>query len=100
MAYFAMRLRAPRVTFPFDATAEEVALMQSHGAYWHEKAQAGIAIVVGPVMDPAGPFGLAVVEVEDEAGARALGHADPVVAAEVGFSYEVMPMPSLILRRS
>lgn len=100
MAYFAMRLRAPRVTFPFDATAEEMALMQAHGAYWHEKAQAGIAIVVGPVMDPAGPFGLAVVEVEDEAGARALGLADPVVAADVGFSYEVMPMPSLILRRS
>ena len=55
---------------------------------------------MGPVLDPAGPFGLAVVEVEDEAGARALGLADPVVAADVGFSCEVMPTPLLILRRT
>lgn len=51
-------------------------------------------------MDAAGLFGLAVVEVEDEAGARALGLADPVVVADVGFPYEAKPMPSLILRRT
>jgi len=99
MAYFLLRLKGPRPSFPFDATEEEKARMQEHSAFWQEKADAGIAIVVGPVFDPDGAWGMGLVEVGDESAARALYEADPIIRAGLGFSYDVLPVPQLILRR-
>jgi uncharacterized protein YciI len=99
MAYFLLRLKAPRPSFPFDATEEETARMQEHFAFWQEKADAGTAIVVGPVFDPAGVWGMGLVEVGDESAARALYESDPIIRAGLGFSYDVLPVPQLILRR-
>jgi uncharacterized protein YciI len=99
MAYFLLRLTPPRPSFPFDATAAEKALFSDHAAYWLERAEAGQAIAVGPVFDPAGTWGLALVEAEDAERAQALGATDPVVTADAGFAYTVSPVPSLILRR-
>jgi uncharacterized protein YciI len=98
MAYFHMKLVPPRKTFPFDGTALEMAAMAEHAAYWRAKAAARTAIVAGPVFDPAGAYGIVIVEVDDEPAARALADADPVVQATLGFAYETTPMPSLILR--
>jgi uncharacterized protein YciI len=98
MAYFHLKLLPPRPTFPQDATAEEMAAMRRHSSYWHEKAEVGIAIVVGPVFDARGAWGMAVIEVDDADAARAAADADPVVLAGLGFRFEVSPIPSLILR--
>lgn len=40
--------------------------MDRHIAYWTGKAQAGIAVVFGPVMDPKGVYGMGVYRVQDE----------------------------------
>ena len=99
MAYFHLKLVPPRPTFPFDITEEEGAAMAEHAGYWRKLALDGHAVAVGPVLDRKGPWGLAIVETENEAEAEALGAADPVIAAALGFRWDVDPMPSLILRQ-
>lgn len=99
MAYFLLRLSPPRPSFPFDATETEKALFADHSDYWLGKADRGEAIAVGPVFDPAGTWGLALVEAEDDAAARSLADADPVIRADAGFAYTLAPVPSLILRQ-
>ncbi len=98
MAYFVLRLNPPRPTFPFDASERELSLMGEHAEYWQGKTEVGTAIAVGPVFDPSGSWGLALVEVDDAEAAEALTYQDPIIRAEAGFTYEVLPVPSLLLR--
>jgi uncharacterized protein YciI len=98
MAYFFMRLVPPRSTFPHDGTGEEMAAMKRHAEYWHQDVLAGSAIAVGPVFEGEGAFGIAVVEVADQAAAQALADADPIITSGFGFRFDVLPMPSVILR--
>ena len=98
MGYFHLKLVSPRPTFPFDISEAEGKAMAEHADYWRRLAVDGLAVAVGPVFDPAGPWGMAVVETENEAEAEALGAADPIIKAAFGFRWEVAPMPSLILR--
>jgi uncharacterized protein YciI len=91
---FLCRLNAPRPTFPQDITDEERALMDAHAAYWQDYLETRELVVFGPVADPAGTWGVAVLEVADEARAQALTAADPVASAGRGFSYDVLPMPA------
>lgn len=98
MAYFHLRLQPPRPSFPHDASEKEMEAMNRHADYWREKASAGTAIAVGPVFDADGAWGMAVIEVEDEAAAQAVADNDPVILAGLGFHFRVSPMPSLILR--
>jgi uncharacterized protein YciI len=99
MAYFHLKLMPPRQSFPHDATAEEMAAMQRHAAYWRQNAETGMAIAVGPVFEKQGAWGMAIIEVADVETANAVGDADPVILAGLGFSFEVSPIPSLILRQ-
>lgn len=100
MAYFLMRLMPPRPSFPNDGTGEEMAAMKRHAEYWHQKALSGSAIAVGPVFEGRGAWGVAIVEVEDRAEAQALSDGDPIVASGFGFRFDILPMPSIILRPS
>ncbi len=95
--YFFVRTNNPRPTFHLDMTPEERAVMERHVAYWSEKAERGIAIVFGPVMDPAGVYGMGVYNVEDEAEMRRLLDADP---AKGLLQYEVAPMPRAVVGKS
>jgi uncharacterized protein YciI len=81
-------------------TPEEAGLMGRHAVYWQGLADRGVALLAGPVLDPAGPFGLALVEAPDADAARAHTDADPVVEAGIGFRYEIHPIPQAILRAS
>ncbi len=100
MPYFLLRLRHRRASFPFDADAAEKAAMAAHSAFWLTQTERGRALAVGPVFDPAGAWGMALVEVADDDEARDLLSKDPVIEADLGFTYEVLPVPSLLLRRS
>lgn len=95
--YFVCRLLSPRPTFPMDMTAAERVFMDAHVVYWREQLAAGRVVVFGPVMDPKGPWGLAVVRAKDMAEVLALEAADPVITAEAGFSYETLPMARAVL---
>jgi len=98
MGYFHLKLISPRPTFPFDINEQEKEAMTAHVQYWRRLADNRLAVAVGPVFDAQGPWGMAIVETENEAEAEALTMADPVISASLGFRYEVSPMPSLILR--
>jgi len=98
MGYFHLKLVPPRSTFPFDMSEAEKTAMTEHSRYWQRLAEDQRAVVVGPVFDRKGAYGMAIVETENEAEAEALAAADPVAKANLGFRYEVSDMPSLIIR--
>ncbi|MDF1506443.1 YciI family protein [Roseisolibacter sp. H3M3-2] len=95
--FFVYKLISPRPTFPMDMTDAERAAMGAHGAYWRELLDARRAVVYGPVMDPAGVWGLAVVEARSADEVRAIGGADPAVTSGVA-SFDVFPMMNATVR--
>ncbi|MFI7063701.1 YciI family protein [Kribbella sp. NPDC050124] len=95
--YFAYKLIPPRPTFAADMTEAEAAVMAEHVGYWHDLITAGTAVVFGPVADPAGVWGLAVVSAGDADEVRALGAKDPAVGSGLA-TFEVLPMPDAIAR--
>ncbi|MFB9236399.1 YciI family protein [Plantactinospora siamensis] len=97
MAHFAYKLIPPRPSFFADQTEQEQAVMADHVGYWTGLLAAGTAVVFGPVLDPAGVWGLGVVEAEDEAALATIAANDPVVKAGVG-TIETYPMPGAIVR--
>ena len=92
------RLISPRPTFPIDMTESERKLMGEHVTYWTALRDKGIAVVFGPVLDPKGVWGVAIVETSDEATARALLANDPVEKAGLS-RIGIYPMgPGTIVR--
>jgi uncharacterized protein YndB with AHSA1/START domain len=96
--FFFCRLLPPRPTFAFDMTPDERKIMLAHSAYWREHLAKGTTIVFGPVADPKGGWGLGVVRAASEAEVRAFERQDPVILADLGFSYEVTPMLTAVFR--
>jgi uncharacterized protein YndB with AHSA1/START domain/uncharacterized protein YciI len=90
--FFLLRLNPPRPTFPKDMSPQEGAVIQEHFAYWAKLAQEGTAVVYGPVDDPQGTWGLAVVRVAHAEAIKALEADDPVIRSALGFRYDVSPM--------
>ena len=79
MKYFLYKLISPRPTFPADITIVEEKLMQEHIAYWKELAERKIAVIYGPVFDPKGAYGIAIVEVEGDALVHEIALKDPAI---------------------
>ena len=77
--HFYVKLIPPRPTFPVDMTADERTTMQKHVEYTTELFAQGKVLIFGPVLDPDGPFGMAVFEVDDESEAHLLMNNDPSV---------------------
>jgi uncharacterized protein YciI len=96
-AFFLYKLIPPRPTFDADMSDGEAAVMGQHVDYWKKLTERGTAVVFGPVGDPAGVWGLAVIEVEDEGEARDLGLNDPAVTSGVA-TFETHAMPATIVR--
>jgi hypothetical protein len=93
MQTFFCRLNAPRPSFTRDMTAEERALMGEHAAYWRDRMTKGEVIAFGLVADPAGAFGIGIVQLASEAEAQRFTAQDPVMKANRGFRYDIHPMP-------
>ncbi len=64
--HFFLKLNPPRPTFTIDMSEEERNIMLKHVAYWSPYVNNGTVIVLGPVMDPKGGYGIAVVAVENK----------------------------------
>ena len=79
--HYYFKLIPPRATFPADITKEERDLMDKHKVYCQQQFEQGNLLVYGPVMAPEGAFGLAILEVADEAEARQFGENDPSISA-------------------
>jgi uncharacterized protein YciI len=95
--HFVYKLIPPRATFAADMTEAEAGIMAQHIHYWQGLTDRGTAIVFGPVADPAGVWGLAVVQAESEEDVDALGMEDPAVTSEMS-SFQVFAMQDAIVR--
>jgi hypothetical protein len=98
MPHFLCRLTPPRKTFMADMADDERALMGAHRAYWAPFVEVGTVIALGAVDDPAGAWGVAILETASPAATRALLSRDPVMTANRGFTYETYAMPTIAVR--
>lgn len=87
--HYFLKLNPPRASFMADMSADEKQIMQQHVAYWAPYVNDGTVIVLGPVFDPKGGFGVAVVEAENEERINQLIAADPANGLN---SYGIYPM--------
>lgn len=93
MKTFFCRLVPPRPSFGQDLSEAERKLMQEHAAYWREWMQRGHVVAFGVVADPAGAFGVGIVEVDDDAVVQDLTSHDPTILSGLGFRFDVYLMP-------
>jgi uncharacterized protein len=87
--HYFLKLNPPRASFALDMNDEERAVMVRHVAYWAPYVDDGTVIVLGPVMDPKGGFGVAVLAVDSDEQLRRLVDADPANGLNW---YEIHPM--------
>jgi uncharacterized protein len=100
MPHYLCKLRPPRATFMDDMTPDERLLMRAHREYWTPRVETGVVVAMGPVADPEGGYGVAIVEAASETALDAMLAADPVIAAGCGFAYESRPMLAIAVRPS
>ena len=67
------KLVPPRKAFAVDMTAQEASVMRAHVDYWLPQSMPGIVIAMGPVADPAGDWGVAIVNAPSLAGGEGAG---------------------------
>ena len=95
---FFCKLLPPRASFAQDMTGDEMRLMQEHAAYWSAAVGRGEVVAFGLVADPAGAYGMGIVEFPGEAEARAFTDGDPTIRSGQGFAFEIHPMPLGVMR--
>jgi len=92
---FCVRLVPNRPNFVMSMTPDEQATMRAHGEFLQGQLAAGTLVVAGPVMDPAGPYGMAVFEAESMDALQRLLERDPAKA--IG-RHEILPMGPTLAR--
>ena len=93
MPFYFLRLTASRPTFPQDMTNAERAIMHQHAAYLKSFMDMGVVKVYGPVFNPAGAFGMAVLEVETEDQVKQIIAGDPASTIN---KYDYYPMVAVL----
>ena len=73
--------------------------MAEHFAYWERFEQRGQVVVLGPVLDPAGTWGLGIIEGETDDAVRAIALEDPAVKSGMS-TFEVLAMADPFVARS
>ena len=87
--HFLLKLNPPLASFTNDMTDDEKSVMQHHVNYWKPYVDNGLVLVLGPVFDPKGGFGVAIIGVEDEMQLKTLVENDPANGLN---HYEIYPM--------
>src|SRR5271166_3857667 len=100
MPHYLCKLRPPRTTFIADMTSDEALVMRAHREYWTPKVEKGVVVAMGPVADPAGGYGVAIIEAASTAALEVMQGADPAIKAGRGFAYENLLMPAIAVRPS
>jgi len=54
--------------------------------------------MMGPVLEPCRPIGLAVFGVGSEDEVRTITARDPTILSGLGFRWEIYPMPQAVVR--
>ncbi len=93
---YLLRLLPPRPSFMKDMSADELAIMKEHSMYWAGHLKSGTALVFGPVADPKGGWGVAVIRASGDEEVARLRDGDPAIKSGRGFSYEILPMPRVV----
>ena len=93
MKAFFCKLIPPRPSFAHDMSEAEGKVMEEHARYWDELMEQGSAVAFGVVGDPAGAYGVGILEIEDDADVHAFTTSDPTIRSERGFRFDVHPMP-------
>lgn len=94
--FYFLKLTPPRPTFVQDMSDEERAVMAAHGAYLKDLLDKGVIHAFGPVFDPAGPYGVAILEVVSEAERDAIIANDPSNGIN---RFESFPMMAVVPTR-
>jgi uncharacterized protein YciI len=90
--HFFVKLVPSRPTFSQDMTDEERKIMVEHIAYWKAYMAKGMVVVFGPVMDPAGVYGVGVLSVDNEDQVKEITGNDPASAIN---HYEIYPIRAI-----
>lgn len=77
---------------------EETIAMQQHKGYWADLTVKGRSIIYGPVFDPEGVYGMAVIEVGDEHEAETVAQNDPAVSSGI-CTYKLSGMQIGMIRK-
>jgi len=72
--------------------------MQEHADYWAAQFAKGTVLIIGPVLDAKGAFGIAVLQTATEEEARTLAMNDPTVKAGLNKA-EVSPMHVFLMKQ-
>jgi uncharacterized protein len=88
---FLYRLLPPRPSFAEDMSPAEAEVMERHVVYWQDLLNRDVAVAFGPVLDPHDPWGLGLLDLEDEGAAREIADGDPAVQSAT-CAYELVPM--------
>ena len=96
MAEWVYFIHAPRENFAATMTEEEQAVWGVHFERLQRLLGEGVLVLAGPTLGPVNT-GIAVIEAPDEATARAIMDADPVIAG--GYARgELRPFSVSLLR--
>ena len=91
--HYLLYLNPPRPTFAMDMSNEEREVMGRHVAYWTKFMEEGKVVAFGPVFDPAGAYGVGIVEVESDEQLQDFMANDPANGIN---SYEYYPMRAVV----
>ncbi len=97
LRYFVLRLIPPRPDFATTINAHEMGVMKEHGIYLRGRMGEGQVVAFGPVADPAGDWGVAIVRARSASEVEALRDGDPAIQSGLGFRYEILPMMSAVV---
>jgi hypothetical protein len=100
MPHYLCKLKPPRPTFLADMTPEEALVMRGHSEYWTPRVETGAVIAMGPVADPAGAYGVAIIEAPSLEALETMQASDPAITSKRGFSYENCLMLRIAVRPS
>lgn len=94
MKYYLCKFIPPRADFLPTMSVDEREWMKQHGDYLNELLEQGVVVAHGPVMDPAGGYGVSLFQIADDREISVLTAEDPIIKNGVGH-YEHHPMLQL-----
>jgi uncharacterized protein YciI len=97
MKFYLCKFMPPRADFLATMSADEASWMQQHADYLNDLLAKGLIVAHGPVVDPAGSYGLSLYQIPDDQDIAALTSEDPIVKNGAGH-YAHFQMPHLTAR--